>query len=79
MQSELVEGPYQLHTREIKCELDACVLEDIQAGVKRAGLRWAVASSSLTFTGVRAGYGDSFHPGMSVKQERGEENQADRL
>ena len=79
MQSELVEGPYQLHTREIKCELDARVLEDIQAGVKRSGLRCAVAFSSLTFTGVRAGNGDSFHPVMSVKWERGEENQVDRL
>ena len=73
MQSELVEGPYQLHTCEIKCELDDRVLEDIQAGVKRSSLRWAVAFSSLTFTGV------PFHPVMSVKRERGEENEVDRL
>lgn len=78
MHSELVERWYQLCTREIKCELDSCVLEDIQAGVKRSGLRWAVAFSSLTFTGARAVYGDS-HPVMSVKREREEENQVDRL
>lgn len=29
--SELVEGPYQSHTCEVKCGLAACVLEDVKA------------------------------------------------